>query len=122
MTIEKVFSIEGSPERIWEALWSDLASGSEGSYAVESSHWPTSLTLEVHLAALPCLLSYRIERRDDGHCEVAATIEPRSVRYGLYQVLTFGHLRRNFEMMLVIGLSNLKAAVEGGEEQIPPDV
>jgi hypothetical protein len=112
MSIEKVFAIEGTAERVWEALWSDLATGSEGSYAVRSTHWPASLAVDVELAGLPCLLTYEIQQRD-GHCEVAATIEPRSARYGLYQLLTFGHLRRNFEMMLVVGLSNLKAAVEG---------
>jgi hypothetical protein len=112
VTIEKVFAIEAEPAAIWEALWSDLANGDESAYSVEHSTWPESLTLRVKLSGMPCELTYRIEPRD-GHCEVSADITPLSSRYGLYQVLTFGHLKRNYELVLAVGLSNLKAAVEG---------
>jgi hypothetical protein len=68
--------------------------------------------VEVKLGQIRCLLQYRIERKD-GHSEVAATIVPISKRFGFYQVLTFGHVGRNYEMLLVTGLANLKASVEG---------
>ncbi len=110
--IEKAFAIEAEPAAIWEALWHDLSNGDEDAYSVEHSTWPETITLRVRLSGLPCELTYRIEQRD-GHSEVSATIQPLSSRYGLYQLLTFGHLKRNYEMMLVVGLSNLKSAIEG---------
>jgi hypothetical protein len=115
VTIEKAFAIKAEPAAIWEALWSDLAKGDKDAFSVEHSTWPESLSLRVTLSGMPCELTYRIEPRD-GHCEVVATIQPLSSRYALYQVLTFGHLKRNYEMLLVVGLSNLKAAVEGAPE------
>jgi hypothetical protein len=121
--IEKAFAIEGEPAAIWEALWHDLSNGDEDAYSVEHSSWPESIRLRVTLSGLPCELTYRIEPHDD-HSEVSATIQPLSARYGLYQLLTFGHLKRNYEMMLVVGLSNLKSAIEGvpiddGEDELP---
>jgi hypothetical protein len=116
MTIEKTFAIESEPAVIWEALWKDLGKGEEGSFSVQESHWPARLSLRVELGGIPCLLTYRIERRD-GHCEVSAALDPLSARYGIYQFLTFGHLRRTYETILVVGLANLKAAVEGAPER-----
>ena len=110
--IEKAFAIEAEPAAIWEALWHDLSNGDEDAYSVEHSTWPETITLRVRLSGLPCELTYRIEQRE-GHSEVSATIQPLSSRYGLYQLVTFGHLKRNYEMMLVVGLSNLKSALEG---------
>jgi hypothetical protein len=114
MTIEKAFAIKAVPAAIWEALWADLSEGEEGRFAVEHSNWPNRFTLRLELAGLPCRLSYRIGQRDDD-CEVAVTLEPLSRRYLLYQMLTFGHMRRNYEMMLVQGLINLKQALEVDE-------
>ena len=65
------------------------------------------------LGHIRCLLQYRIERKD-GYSEVAATLVPISKRFGFYQVLTFGHVGRNYEMLLVTVLANLKESVEGG--------
>jgi hypothetical protein len=111
MAIEKAFAINATPAAIWDALWSDLGAGEQCRYSVEQSNWPNRFTLRLDLAGLPCLLSYRIVQRPQD-CEVAATIEPLSRRYNLYQLLTFGHLRRNYEMLLVQGLVNLKQALE----------
>ena len=110
--IEKAFRVEAAPEAIWDALWRDLGEGADDSFEVEASNWPRGFSLRLDLAGLPCRLSYSIEPFD-GHCEVAASIEPLSWRYRIYQVFTLGHYRRNFEMLLVISLSNLKTAVEG---------
>jgi hypothetical protein len=112
MAIEKVFAIEAPPEVIWDALWSDLQQGEDGAYRLESSSRPSKLDVEVKMGQIRCLLQYRIERKD-GHSEVSATIVPTSKRFGFYQVLTFGHVGRNYEMLLVTGLANLKASVEG---------
>lgn len=113
--IEKVFAINAEAGVIWDALWNDLTSGEEGAYEVETAHRPSDLSLRLGLSGVPCLLSYRIEPKDS-HCEVAALIVPSGIRYGISQVLTFGHFKRNFEMILVQGLANLKEAVEGPSE------
>jgi hypothetical protein len=114
MLIEKVFAIEADAGEIWDALWGDLAEGEDGAYEVIEAHRPRDLVLEVVLGGTPSRLSYRIEPAGP-HCEVSATLEPRGLRYRLAQVLTFNHIKRNYEMVLVQGLANLKASVEGGE-------
>ena len=112
MAIEKAFSIEAMPAAIWEAGWSELAEGEPGAFSVEQSNWPKLLSLRVDLSAMQALITYRINGKDN-QSEVSATLEPLSARYSLYQILTFGHFRTNWEMMLVEGLANLKEAVEG---------
>jgi hypothetical protein len=117
MTIEKVFAIDGAPAAIWDALWSELGDGDPSRFAVESSRWPSSLSVRVDLGGLPTLIEYAIEPRAGGGCEVAARLQPLSARYALYQVLTLGRMRTNYELMLVQGLANLKEAVEGGPSE-----
>jgi len=112
MAIEKAFAIDAEPAVIWDALWADLQAGDSTAYTLDSSSRPSKLDVEVNLGHIRCLLQYRIERKD-GFSEVAATIVPISKRFGFYQVLTFGHVGRNYEMLLVTGLANLKASVEG---------
>jgi hypothetical protein len=111
MTIEKAFAIEAEPSAIWEALWADVASGNDESFVLEGSQWPAWLALQVRLGSIPCRLTYRIKQQS-GHCEVSALLEPTGFRYSLSLFLTFGHIRRNFEMLLVQGLANLKDSVE----------
>ena len=115
MAIERAFAIEAEPAEIWDALWHDLSSGEDGAYSLDSSSRPTLLSIQVKLGNIETLLTYRIEQKD-GFSEVAASIEPLSCRYRLYQLLTFGHVRRNYEMLLVQGLSNLKSRLEGNED------
>ena len=112
MTIEKAFAIEAEPAVIWEALWADLTSGDGSVFTLEGSQWPSWLALQVRLSSIPCRLTYRIKQQQD-FCEVSALLEPTGLRYSLSLLLTFGHIRRNFEMLLVQGLANLKEAVEG---------
>lgn len=116
MLIEKVFAINAEASVIWDALWSDLSTGEEGAYEVVEAHRPRDLVIEVVLSGTPSRLSYRIEPKD-GHCEVAAILEPRGTRSRVSQILTFGHFKRNFEMVLVQGLSNLKTSIEGPEPE-----
>jgi hypothetical protein len=112
--IEKAFAINADPGVIWDALWRDLSAGEAGSYEVITAHRPEELTLQVTLGGHPARLSYRITPRDDGSCEVVASLEPQGIGYKLAQVISFNHIKRNFELILVQGLSNLKAAVERG--------
>jgi hypothetical protein len=115
MAIEKVFEIEGPPDAIWAALWADLAEGENATYSQLESSWPERLSLRVVLAAIPCRLTFTIEPAGR-QCEVTASLEPEGFRYRLFQVITFGHARRNFEILLATSLANLKEAVEGHRE------
>lgn len=113
MPIEKAFAIEGEPAVIWDALWSDLRRGEPGTFEVERSQRPHTLVVRVDMGGgVPARITYRIEPKD-AYTEVSATLEPLSLRYNLYQVLTLGRVRLNYEMLLVQGLSNLKHTVEG---------
>jgi hypothetical protein len=112
MAIEKAFAIEAEPGPIWDALWGELRLGSEGEFTVKQSNRPRLLVLALDLGGLPVQLSYEIEARA-GYSEVAARLEPLSWRYRLFQLVTFGHLRRNYEILLVAGLVNLKRSLEG---------
>jgi hypothetical protein len=114
VAIEKVFAIEGTAGPIWDQLWQEIQASADAATVVEESHRPHSLVLRLDLGGIDSRLRYEIEEQED-HCEVSGAIEPLSFRYKLYQLLTFGHMRVNFEMMLAEGLANLKAAVEGGE-------
>ena len=114
MTIEKAFAINAEPDEIWQALWSDLSQGDPDAFDIEGTQWPRSISLRVKLGAVPVLLTYTIERQQE-YTEVAARLTPLSSLYGLFQIMTFGHLRRNFEMLLVQGLDNLKRSLEGDE-------
>jgi hypothetical protein len=113
MSIEKVFSIAAAPEAIWDALWSEVLKGQQDAFSIDEAHKPNLLVLSIDLGGMPSTLTYKIVPQDDGSCEVTADIEPLSPRYRLFQIVTFGHLRKNYEMLLVHGLSNLKLAVEG---------
>ena len=114
MSIEKAFAIQANPETIWDALWADLGQGDESLYHLEGSSWPTKLELEVNLSGVRCLLAYTLSPMEQaGSTEVSASLVPLSKRYGLYFLVTFGHIKRNYEMVLVAGLANLKAHVEG---------
>jgi len=110
--IERAFAIHADPETIWDALWHDLSQGDSDVFDVESSTWPRTLSVLVDLGGMPSRLTYSIEPRPD-HTEVAILAEALSWRYALYQVVTFGHYRRNLELTLTIALSNLKTALEG---------
>jgi hypothetical protein len=118
VTIEKAFAIVASQADIWDALWHELGDGEEGRFAVLHSNWPNEFTLSLELAGLPVQLNYEISPRD-GFCEVAARLEPAGLRYALYQILTFGHFRRNYELLLAQGLLNLKTALEGPPSDSP---
>lgn len=111
MPIEKAFAISAEPAEIWSALWEDLQQGQQGAFTIEESHRPMLLALRVKLGPIRALLTYKITPRESDS-EVAVTLEPQSSLYMLFQALTFGHLRRNYEVLLVEGLLNLKSHLE----------
>lgn len=119
MPIEKAFAIEAAPPAIWDALWSDLTAGDPELYSVEQSNRPERIAIKVALGGLPVLLTYLISPKD-AYAEVSVTLQPLTARHALYQILSFGHFGRNYEMMLVQGLANLKSALEGEGDAEPP--
>ncbi len=120
MSIEVAFAIEGTPDAVWEALWADLSRGGDA-FEVEQAQRPRMLAVRVYLGGgVPALVTYRIDAKDRG-AEVVAHLEPQSWRYNLYQWLTFGRFRLNYELVLTQGLSNLKNAVEGKPLLRPAD-
>ena len=44
-------------------------------------------------------------------------MHPEGLRYTIFKIITLGRSDINYEMGLVVGLSNLKAAVEGNGEE-----
>lgn len=115
MTIEKAFAISAPPDAIYDALVSDLSSASEYEgdvFAIVRQDRPRRLDLRVTIAGVPCALTYAINPREAG-CEVVATLEPRGLTYAIFKIITLGMHDHGFEVVLVEGLRNLKATVEG---------
>jgi hypothetical protein len=118
MPIEKAFAIKASSDRIFAAIERELSEArqhQEGTFEVLERDPPRLLRLRVAFGALPCHLTYRLSPRD-GDTEVSATLEPFGLRYAAFQVITLGMNRHGFEVALVEGLANLKAAVEATVE------
>jgi hypothetical protein len=112
-SIEKAFAIAAPPAAIWDALWSEVQSAEVAAGQVVEAHKPQLLSVEARIGGIEVRMTYRIQA-GDVYSEVVASLEPISPKYGLYQLLTFGHLRRNYELLLVQGLANLKEALENG--------
>ena len=114
MSIEKAFAIHASPEAIFAALTDELdraAGESDGTFEVLRSHAPESVDLRVTIGGVPCWLTYRLEPTPD-HTEVTAVLTPFGLKYTLFRIMTFGLRDQGYEVALVQGLANLKAAVE----------
>jgi hypothetical protein len=111
--LEKAFAIKASPDVIFQALKRDLAAGEPGRFQVERSVPNELLEVTVKLqGGVDALIEYRLIPRDD-HTEVVATMAPQGLRYKVFQIITFGRVDTNYELVLVQGLSNLKQEVEG---------
>lgn len=117
MTIEKAFAITAPPQVIYDAIAGDLASASEHEgdvFSIVRQEPPHRLDLQVTISGVPCALTYEIIPRG-ADCEVVATLEPRGFKYALLKIMTLGFTHdHGFEVVLVEGLRNLKAAVEDG--------
>lgn len=113
MALEKAFAIHASPEKIWEALTGELEVADEADYSIERAIPNELLALWVNLmGGVRAIITYRLIPRAD-HTEVVATIEPQGLRYAIFRIITMGRADVNYEMVIVEGLANLKAAAEG---------
>ena len=113
MAFEKAFAINAEPPRIWDALTKEIGLADQGVYHVEESIINEYLALRVRFQdGIAAYISYRLIPRDD-HTEVVATMHPEGLRYAIFQMITLGRSNVNYEMGLVVGLANLKEAVEG---------
>jgi hypothetical protein len=116
MPIEKAFAIKAEPKAIWDALTAELAQAEPGAFDVERAVTNESLTVWVTLqAGVRAPITYRLIRRED-HTEVVATMEPQGLRSAIFNILTLGRSKVNYELALAQGLANLKEAVEGSAE------
>lgn len=118
MPIEKAFAISATPREIYAALEGDLAAAGEyegDTHRVLRREPDRLLELDVTIGIVPCRLTYRIAPRPGGDTEVSASLTPYGWKYAVFQIVTLGMRRTFFEFALVDALSNLKAAVEGGD-------
>ena len=121
MSIEKAFAINAEPPRIWDALTKEISLAEEDVYEVEESIINEYLALRVRFQdGIEAQISYRLVPRDD-HTEVVATMQPEGLRYAIFQMITLGRSNVNYEMGLVVGLANLKEAVEGTGKPLMED-
>jgi len=114
MPIEKAFAINASPQNIYAALERDLMSAGDHAgetFDVLRRERDRSMELRVTIGGVPCLLTYRLEPQQ-GHTEVVALLEPLGWKYAFFRLITLGRGNQGFEVALVEGLANLKAAVE----------
>jgi hypothetical protein len=131
--IEKAFAINASPREIYDAIERDLgqaAAHAGSTHEVLRRDPARAIDLRVTIGGVSCWLTYRLEPRD-GYTEVVALLTPFGMRYTLFRIMTLGLRDQGFEIALVQGLANLKAAVEQGrgetesvpgadEEALPP--
>jgi len=121
MAVEKAFAINAEPSKIWDQLIKEIGLAEDGVYEIEESIINEYLSLRVRFQdGIEAHIAYRLIPRDD-HTEVVATMHPEGLRYSIFQMITFGRANINYEMGLVVGLSNLKAAVEGTENSLLED-
>lgn len=121
MAVEKAFAINAEPSEIWAVLTSEMNLAEQDVYEVEESIVNEYLALRVRFQdGIEAHISYRLIPRDN-HTEVVATMHPEGMRYAIFQMITFGRSNINYEMGLVVGLANLKAAVEGNGEPLLKD-
>ena len=129
MAIEKAFAIRAAPREIYAAIERDLQGDADqpaGIFEEVRREQDRLLQLRVEIGGIPCWLTYTLTPKADypPYTEVAAEIVPFGWRYTLFRIMTLGMRDQGFEIALVEGLANLKAAVEGvgeagdGEEEI----
>jgi hypothetical protein len=123
MPIEKAFAIRAAPDAIYDALDGELreaASDDDGAFEVLERDPGRRMALRVSIGGVPCRLTYVITPRLVD-TEVSATLEPSGWRYALFRFITLGMNQQGFELALVQGLANLKAALEDEPEEDAAD-
>jgi len=119
MALEKAFAINATPEKVWDALTGELEIADEADYTIERAVPNELLSLWVNLmGGVRAVITYRLIPRDE-HTEVVATMEPQGFRYAMFRIITMGRADINYEMVMVEGLANLKAAAEGTDRGGP---
>ena len=121
MPIEKAFAIRAEPHEIYVALERDIdaavrADDGGHQFEVLRKDPDHELELRVTISGFPCWLTYRLDPKPD-HTEVVALLTPFGYRYFFFRLITFGLRDEGLSLALVQGLVNLKAAVEGPEEE-----
>ena len=112
MALEKAFAIKATPAEIWSALTGELEVADDANYTIERAVPNELLSLWVDLlGGVRAMITYKLIPHDD-HTEVVATMHPQGFRYAMFRILTMGRADINYEMILVEGLANLKAAAE----------
>jgi hypothetical protein len=124
MPIEKAFAIRAEAHEIYVALERDIdaavRAGDGGhQFEVLRKEPDHELELRVTISGFPCWLTYRLDPKPD-HTEVVALLTPFGFRYVFFRLITFGLRDEGLALALVQGLVNLKAAVEGPEEDAEP--
>ncbi len=123
MPIEKAFAIHAPPHEIYAAIERDLAAAGEheGDVFEVVRRDPTrSIELRVTIGGVPCWLSYTLHPTPE-QTEVVARLVPFGWKYTLFRVMTFGMRDQGYEVALVEALANLKAAVEGSDDEPAAD-
>lgn len=123
MAIEKAFAINAPPDEIFAALERDLDSAAEhagDTHEVLRRDPPRSIDLRVTIGGVPCHLRYRLDPRPPV-TEVVATLQPYGWKYTAFRIVTLGLRDQGFEVVLVEGLANLKAAVEDADAGFPDE-
>ena len=118
MPIEKAFAINAPPREIFAAIERDLAAAGEhagDTFEVLRREPDTSIDLRVTIGGVPCWLTYRLVPRETD-TEVVALLTPFGFKYTFFRIVTLGLRDQGFEMALVQGLANLKAAVEDDDD------
>lgn len=120
MPIEKAFAIKAPPREIYAALERDLESARDhagDTFEIIARNQYRSMELRVTIGGVPCWLTYTIEPREND-TEVVASLIPFGWKYAFFRIITLGMRNQNYEIALVEGLANLKAAVEDGDEPV----
>jgi hypothetical protein len=121
MPIEKAFAIKAPPREIYAALERDLESArahAGDTFEVIRRDASRSMELRVTIGGVPCWLTYTLTPKD-GHTEVVAWLVPFGWKYAFFRIITLGMRNQNYEIALVEGLANLKAAVEDDDDTDP---
>ena len=121
MSVEKAFAIRAEPAAIYAALERDLADAAAegGAFRVLRRDPPRSLELTVTIGSFPCWLRYEL-RQHEHDTEVSALAIPSGLKYLLFRIVTLGLNDGGIAVALVLGLTNLKEAVEATPPAAPP--
>ena len=106
MTGELKVRVNAPRERVWQALYGDLAASGPHVEVLRAAA-PEELTLLARTAPGERMtLSYRIDAAGEG-ATVTATIAVEGPLYRAKKLLSFGSADRGYLRMLAVGLDNL---------------